>query len=125
MWNSIRDNLAAVKREISDCHDMEDWHQHCQVMLNASYGLNYKQFCDLLLYIVTVRLKHLKENTELKVYGDWFIGNNHLRFDLLQAKNILVKLVLDEDFIMLENCSTTNSEIHKVIEEINTLLDRK
>lgn len=125
MWFSIRENLAAVKKEISDCSDMEDWHEHCQVMLNVSYGLNYKQFCEFILYIVTVRLKHLLENKALQVYGDWFIGSNHLKFDLLQAKHILVQLISDEDFIKLEYFSKSESEISGVLKKINTVLDRK
>lgn len=125
MWFSIRKNLAAVKKEISDCRDMEDWHEHCQVMLNASYGLDYKKFCEFVLYIVTVRLKHLQENKDLKVYGDWFIGSNHLKFDLSQAKQILDQLILNEDFIKLEYFSKAESEINGVLEKINTVLDRK
>lgn len=125
MWFSIRENLAAVKKEISDCRDMEDWKEHCQVMLNASYGLNYKQFLEFILYIVTVRLKQIQENKVLKVYGDWLIGSNHLKFDLLQAKNILVQLILDEDFINLEYFSIAEGEINDVLEKMNSVLDIK
>ncbi|XP_046676826.1 2-oxoglutarate and iron-dependent oxygenase JMJD4 isoform X2 [Homalodisca vitripennis] len=125
MWNSLRGNLAAVKAEISDCQDMEEWEEHCQLMLNASFGLDYKQFCSFLLYIIHTRLIHLSENTDLKVYGNWFMGVNHLKFDIMQAKLTLEKLASDSDFNKLNYFCKAENDIRVIMEEIDTAMDRK
>uniref|UniRef100_A0A1B6KL98 2-oxoglutarate and iron-dependent oxygenase JMJD4 n=1 Tax=Graphocephala atropunctata TaxID=36148 RepID=A0A1B6KL98_9HEMI len=125
MWMSLRNNLAAVKAEISDCQDMEGWEEHCQIMLNAAFGLDYKLFCSFLMYIVQTRLTHLQENTHLKVYGNWYMGTNHLKFDIKQAKSILMKLISDADFNQLNYFVTVENEIGVLMEEIDTAMDRK
>uniref|UniRef100_A0A1B6FRY0 Jumonji domain-containing protein 4 n=1 Tax=Cuerna arida TaxID=1464854 RepID=A0A1B6FRY0_9HEMI len=125
MWKSLRGNLAAVKAEISDCQDMEEWEEHCQIMLNASFGLDYKQFCSFLLYIIHTRLTHLSKNTNLKVYGNWFLGVNHLKFDIMQAKLTLEKLASDSDFNKLNYFCKVENEIRMIMEEIDTAVVKK
>ncbi|XP_054282917.1 2-oxoglutarate and iron-dependent oxygenase JMJD4-like isoform X1 [Macrosteles quadrilineatus] len=120
MWASLRANLDAVKKEISDCHDMEGWEQHCQVMLNASYGLDLKQFCQFLLYIVNIRVQHLENNEQLTLFNGFTLDYYHMKLDIFQAKNILAKILCDTDFVKLK--LPEENEITMAIERIDKIL---
>ncbi|ESO86531.1 hypothetical protein LOTGIDRAFT_128855, partial [Lottia gigantea] len=43
-WNFIKSSLLDVEKQISDCLDMENWHQHCQMILKASSGIDFTEF---------------------------------------------------------------------------------
>lgn len=38
---------------------MENYEDHCQLMLKASFGLNYKDFIDILIHIANKRLQQI------------------------------------------------------------------
>jgi hypothetical protein len=92
MWNSIQDHFREVQREIDDCHDMENWDEHCQLLLKTSYGLNYPGFCNFLVFIALRRLKCLDGGRFLLEPGDWSLGRKHMMFDLLSLKPIFEEI---------------------------------
>ena len=38
---------------------MDNYEDHCQIMLKASFGLNYKDFTDILIHIANKRLQQI------------------------------------------------------------------
>lgn len=125
MWRSLCKNLDAVKSEISDCRDMDGWAEHCQLMLNATFGLDFQGFCKFLLFILKSRMQHLTENTQLKVYGDWYFGKNHLLFDLFQGRNILIQLSSNADFVKLNYFLDNEQSINSVLNKTEQFFLRK
>ena len=103
MWNSLKTNLTKVKKEIDDCKDMENWPEQCQIVLSASYGFDYQKFYLMLRQLAQNRMDALKKSQNLKLYGNWLLGTNHMLFDLKQIAKILKFLTTDEDFLSLEN----------------------
>lgn len=63
MWEHLKSELAKVQRSIEDCKDMDNWYQHCQVILRASCGINYAEFIDFLDVIAMRRIRTFTENT--------------------------------------------------------------
>ncbi|XP_041376873.1 uncharacterized protein LOC121389344 [Gigantopelta aegis] len=58
-WKFMKQSLADVKKEISDCRSMDGWHQQCQLILKASAGIDVIEFYGLLLSIALHRLKSI------------------------------------------------------------------
>ncbi|XP_022250486.1 jmjC domain-containing protein 4-like isoform X2 [Limulus polyphemus] len=48
IWKNLFQALNSVEKEISDCKDMEGWSDHCQVVLKAHHGMNFKEFVEML-----------------------------------------------------------------------------
>ena len=92
MWNSIQDHFREVQKEIEDCHDMENWDEHCQLILKTSYGLNYSGFCNFLIFIARRRLNSLEDGKFLIEPGNWSLGRKHMIFDLLSLRPIFEEL---------------------------------
>lgn len=120
MWSSLCKTLSAVKSEIADCKDMDNWAEQCQLILNATYGIDFPQFYDFLRFIAERRIDHCKERKPLVVYGQWELGIQHILFDLTQIKAILLELLSNRDFTDLscyneENVNTLLYNINLVI----------
>ncbi|XP_020620520.1 jmjC domain-containing protein 4-like isoform X2 [Orbicella faveolata] len=92
MWEHLQSELSKVHRSIEDCRDMENWHEHCQVVLRASCGLNYEEFVEFLDVIASPRIRtitgkvvdegnqdkhldskksHSKTESKSSVFQDW------------------------------------------------------
>ncbi|XP_063236248.1 2-oxoglutarate and iron-dependent oxygenase JMJD4 isoform X2 [Bacillus rossius redtenbacheri] len=97
MWKSLKNNLAAVKKEVEDCKEMDGWEEHCQVMLRATYGINYREFFSFLHFIAKERLRFIEEDKQISLFGDWLLGKHHAVFDLKQLKKVLDMLIRDSD----------------------------
>ncbi|XP_033728591.1 uncharacterized protein LOC117317769 isoform X2 [Pecten maximus] len=59
-WKFLKQELSDVQREISDCQDMEGWHEQCQLILKASTGINFSEFYQYLVVIATHRMDFLQ-----------------------------------------------------------------
>ena len=104
IWNQLRCELQNVKKEISDCFEVndEEWKTTCQKVLLASHGMNYSTFIDLLQVILTNRVK---SQTNL--------GPNHLKYDLSKVINVLENLA-----------NVTDDLLHSDMEKIKVLLNK-
>lgn len=56
IWKNLAFSMQQVIAEIEDCRQMENFDEHCQTMLCASFGLNFYDFLDILEYIAKKRL---------------------------------------------------------------------
>ncbi|XP_052864490.1 2-oxoglutarate and iron-dependent oxygenase JMJD4 homolog [Anopheles cruzii] len=94
LWKNLRSALCDVRREIDDCRDMENFDEHCQLMLKASFGMNYADFFDIIYYIADKRLSWLSrdDGVEMKQYH-YTMGRNHAVFDLVSVANLLSEAV--------------------------------
>lgn len=90
VWKSLENNLASVEKEIEDCRDMEDFEEHCQVMLRASFGLDFLKFYEFLKYITLKRIYYFEKDIKIVSFGKYELEKNHAIFDLEAIKNTLV-----------------------------------
>ncbi|PNF41558.1 hypothetical protein B7P43_G12093 [Cryptotermes secundus] len=118
MWASLKDNLMAVKKEVEDCKDMEGWDEHCQLILQAMFGMNYEEFYSFLTFIGNKRLDSLRENKLILLFGNWQLGRNHILFDLEQLKRVLITFIKDTDTRSLNFFKNLDNQPEQLIKEI-------
>lgn len=90
---------------------MENFDEHCQVMLKASFGMNFKDFLDLLEHISDKRIKLLKDEKSFKFFNDFHLNQNHIIFDLKSIKNVLT------DFLT-KNLKVLNNRVLNILNKI-------
>jgi hypothetical protein len=116
MWRALVENLDRVKREIEDCRDMEGFLHQCQVVLKASFGMDFFRFFDLLEFIVIRRLTHLQNKQKEILFHGHVLGTNHAIFDLKAAKEVLEELAGHDD--IAELFATSKSHPEKLLEQM-------
>ena len=122
MWLALQRELLSVMKEIEDCKDMEDWSSHCQMMLKASYGINYAQFYDFLSFIAEKRINFLIYKTQNLSFDTWMLGKNHNLFDLRQIQIILQNFVKDTEDKSIFNLIWSNNEVKLLLDKIDLVL---
>lgn len=104
--NQIIDSLInhhkEVENEISDCRDMENFTEHCQLMLKSSFGMNFNDLIEILVHIVGKRIRTVKENFRFQMFEKFTFGEHHNHFDLEVILKAFVKLKTNESFQELE-----------------------
>lgn len=68
---------------------MDNFVEHCQVMLKASFGMNFKDLLDLLEHISDKRIKLLKDEKTFNFFKDFQLNRNHIIFDLKSIEMVL------------------------------------
>ncbi|XP_067001923.2 2-oxoglutarate and iron-dependent oxygenase JMJD4 isoform X3 [Anabrus simplex] len=124
MLNSLQTNLAAVKKEVDDCRDMEEWEEHCQLILRASYGIDYEEFYTFLHCIVTKRLDYFLHEKPVMLFGGWLLGKEHILFDIKQLQKVLQLFLTDSDTIKLKFFKNLGSDHENLIEEIDSVISK-
>ena len=122
MWTSLKENLNAVKKEVEDCKDMEQWNEHCQLMLRSLFGINYEEFYSFLYFIARRRLDSLKTANPLILYGNWKLGRNHTIFDLKQLLKVFTSLITDTDFVNLTFYESLDIKPEEFMREIQSYI---
>ncbi|XP_044268004.1 2-oxoglutarate and iron-dependent oxygenase JMJD4 [Tribolium madens] len=116
MWDAIDNNLKCVKKEIEDCSDMEGFLHHCQVMLKASFGMNFYKFYDFLKFIALKRLAQVHKKKKEELFHGHILGLNHAFFDLQSVKTVLEMFCQHCDITELFGAKIL--EMKKIIDEI-------
>lgn len=124
MWQCMQNNLNDVKKEIEDCCDMENWDDHCQVMLQAVFGMNYEEFYKFLEFISLRRLEYLNNNQPLVVYGNWVLGTHHIIFDLQQIKDVLENFFSNNDVQNLHFYKISHERLKQMYIEVENTLQK-
>lgn len=88
IWSAIYGKFMEVLREIDDCKDMENFDEHCQLMLKSDFGLDFKMFLEILQCIVNNRLKILQGDNEV-ILNEIKLGRKHAFFDLASIRRVL------------------------------------
>lgn len=118
MWLSLRSHLVSVKDEIKDCEDMPDFEDHCQVVLKASFGMDFESFYKFVAYIAEKRINFLKFGEAVCLPEGRVLGRNHVLFDLLHIYDVVKSLWQHED---LEKLSCFKNSVNSVVELKRTL----
>nr|XP_022326185.1 jmjC domain-containing protein 4-like isoform X1 [Crassostrea virginica] len=71
-WQYIKNNLLQVQHEIADCREMEGWDDQCQLILNATVGIDYDEFLRFMEVISENRINQLQNH--LLLVTDQFDG---------------------------------------------------
>lgn len=114
IWNALYSKYLEVLHEIDDCKDMENFDEHCQLMLKSDFGLDFEMFLDILSLIMNNRVKIIQCDSELAL-NEYKLGRNHAMYDLKA-----IRIVMD-DFLTkcsLENLRQTCQSIIKKIDDI-------
>lgn len=123
MWNLIKNDLDNVKKEISDCEDMVDFIDHCQVMLKSSCGMDFCQFFQFLLYISQKRIDLIKNNIPITLPHNRTLGRNHAVFDLKQLKEVIGLFKEHRDLPLLKNSKNLADSSKNLYNEIVAVLN--
>lgn len=114
IWSALYAKFIEVLREIDDCKDMDNFDEHCQLMLKSDFGIDFKMFLDILELIVKNRTKIVQSNLDI-VLNEYKLGKKHAIFDLKAIQRVL------EDFstkFNLEDLRQTSQNIMLKIDEI-------
>lgn len=88
IWKAMYEKFNEVLREIDDCKDMENFDEHCQLMLKSDFGLDFEMFLDILKCIVANRQKILQNNVKL-VVNESELGKRHAIYDLNRIRRVI------------------------------------
>lgn len=122
VWNSMERNLVDVKKEIEDCADMENFLDHCQIMLKASFNMNFEEFYNLVTYIARKRIELCLTNKTITLFNNRILGRNHAIFDLHSIKTVVELLNNYEDIQNLTYFKSLKVTPSSLLQEINELL---
>lgn len=116
IWYALENHLQQVIKEIDDCKDMPMFNEHCQIMLKASFGMDYEMFLNLLCFIVEKRLKSI-ENNDFIINGFTY-GKNHILFDINSILNVLNTILKSCDFkkILIDDAKLLIIKIQKFLQ---------
>lgn len=118
VWESLKNNLKITKKEIEDCRDMDNFEEHCQVMLNAHFGMNYKLFYEFLTYIAQSRLNMLSHKTKRLLFHGHIIGINHILFDLSQIHKVLGDFLNCDDVNKIDYYFNGQSLLNEIVQSL-------
>ncbi|KAM3910221.1 2-oxoglutarate and iron-dependent oxygenase JMJD4 [Leptodactylus fuscus] len=106
MWSLLQVELSAVQREIGEWKEtMDDWEQHCQIILKSCTGIDYKEFFTFLKIIAAPRIQALQDSPEVSTTQGRSLmapGPLHVQFDLRKIRETLLLLMDNKDFRKLD-----------------------
>ena len=108
-----------VQKEISDCKDMDNFKEHCQLMLKSSFGMNLYDLVEILTHVGQKRINLIKNGVEIKIFDEFTLGTNHALNDLKIILKMLVKLEQNSSFKELENLIVLITDNINKIKELN------
>lgn len=88
IWNALRTNLGYVIEELDSWEDVQGSEEHYQVMLKASFGMNFRDFIDILEFIFNRRLCEIDQTPSA--------AHKYVIFDLDRIHR-LVEIMLEEE----------------------------
>lgn len=91
IWTAIYKKFNEVLREIDDCKDMDNFDEHCQLMLKSDFGLDFEMFLDILQCIVAKRLRILQDDQNV-ILNETKLGRKHALFDLKSICRVLTDM---------------------------------
>ncbi|EZA49639.1 hypothetical protein DMN91_006417 [Ooceraea biroi] len=123
VWLALKRELRSVMKEVEDCKDMNNWNEHCQLMLKASYGMDYKQFLKFISFIAKNRLHAMIKKSQVISFNKYCFGRNHCSFDLRALKGVLEDVVADAQNLSVYDLMCENNEARVLLEDITSFLE--
>lgn len=93
---------------------MENFEEHCQLMLKTDFGLDFQMFLDILQCIVANRRKLLKNGIILSL-NECKLGRKHAIYDLKSIDRMLIDF---QAKCNLEELQKTSQNIRIQIDDI-------
>lgn len=118
IWKNLAEQMGKVLQEIDDCRSMDNFYQHCQTMLKADFGMNYKDFIDLLEFIVNSRIRILDRDNN---------GNNKDSHKMEEGydENRNLHIGRCNDYHLQEDLRSVHVVILDILEDIGILEDQQ
>lgn len=112
VYKSLNVTLKEVENEISDCKDMDNFDAQCQLILKSTFGMDYQDFLDFIMYILVARTKVVETNFED------IIGRNQVLFDINCIKEVF--FIIKDDVTNNDKIKSTLDKIENIFEEYST-----
>lgn len=87
---NLLQNFQDVKAEIDDCSDMENFEDHCQLMLKSLFGMDFKDFVEILMHI---GMKRIKSSGSFRLFEKYYIGKNLMNFEQKIIRQVLEEML--------------------------------
>lgn len=124
VWRALKAGLANVKAEIRDCQDMDEFAEHCQVMLRSTYGMDFYQFYDLLSYIARRRIRLMEKGLSVDLVQNRLLGKRHAMYDLERIVEVVDLVVKHEDVKDLLKVTSFVEQLRQLFVDINVTLEQ-
>ncbi|KAK9303249.1 hypothetical protein QLX08_005015 [Tetragonisca angustula] len=118
MWHGLKKELNSVMKEVSDCKDMSNWAEQCQLILKSTYGMDYNLFFDFLKFIAKRRLSMVLEKQNVITFNRYKLGLNHCVFDLHSIKLTLIDFINDMEEKSIYYLICEKQQAHKLLNKI-------
>ncbi|XP_017889963.1 jmjC domain-containing protein 4 [Ceratina calcarata] len=122
VWRGLKKELNSVMKEVSDCKDMVNWQEQCQLILKSTYGMDYGFFFDFLVFIAKSRLSMALEKVDVVSFNKYKLGLNHCVFDLHSVKLTLIDFINDMEEKDIYHLICEKQQAHKLLNRIITFL---
>lgn len=88
IWLALKRNYCDVLKEIDDCRDMENFEDHCQLMLRSVFGMDIETFLNILCCVARNRVDLLRK-ADVNNLNGVRLGRSHAIFDLKAISAVL------------------------------------
>ena len=122
VWRGLKKELSSVMEEVSDCKDMNNWGEHCQLILKSTYGMDYDQFLDFIIFIAKQRLNTISKKDEVRSFNKYTFGINHCIFDLNSIRLVLIDFINDTEEKSIYELICEKKQAHKLLNKILVVL---
>ncbi len=89
VYRNMKKSLDQVENEIQDCLNMQNFEDHCQLMLKSLFGMNFEDFLTLLQNICDKRVESLTKISTNFIFDRYFYSKNHIIKDLEAILEVL------------------------------------
>jgi JmjC domain, hydroxylase len=111
IFKNILRNHQEVISEIADCNDMDNFEEHCQIMLKSVFGMNFEEIFNLLNHIAEKRCNLIKNQKQIEMFKTFTLGHNHALYDLQiivsifeQMRDLHIQELVDEKIEIYKKC---------------------
>lgn len=118
VWHGLKKELNSVMKEVSDCKDMTNWQEQCQLILKSTYGMDYAFFFDFLVFIAKSRLGMALDKADVVSFNKYKLGLNHCVFDLHAMKLTLIDFINDMEEKDIYDLICEKQQAHKLLNRI-------
>lgn len=111
IWTNLASNMDQVIEQIEDCRQMDNFEDHCQTMLRASFGINFMDFLNILEHITAKRLAQFENNNQsdnfessskaVILFDTFTLNDFHIRHDLRTIYIVLEEML--QNFVICDS----------------------
>ncbi|XP_071873753.1 jumonji domain containing 4 [Bombus fervidus] len=118
VWYGLKKELNSVMKEVSDCKDMSNWAEQCQLILKSTYGMDYNLFFNFLTFIAKRRLSMVLKKEDVITFNRYKLGFSHCVFDLHSIKLTLIDFINDMEEKSIYYLICEKQQAHKLLNKL-------